>query len=123
MMLYPGLGAVRRMIGARRGCIAFHGWMLPLSFSGSWLTATQTGPRTVLRRLATPRAQASPLPAAICAHEYGALKLIHGNRLCAASLRAIRIAPLTERPCQKVRCTPSCLCILRSHAVTSELEP
>src|SRR5436190_18283184 len=111
------------MIGARRFCIAFHVWMLPLSFSGSWLTATQTGPRTARRRRARPLAQASPLPLAIADQEYGALKLSHGNRLCAASDRAVLMAPLIERPCQKVRCTPSGLCMRRSHASTFELEP
>ncbi len=79
------------MIGAIRACIRFHAWMSP-SPSGSWWTATQTGPSTVFICLARFLAHASPLPLAIADQEYGALKLIQGTRFLAASALAVLTA-------------------------------
>src|SRR3990170_2058589 len=99
MIEYPRLGAVRRMIGARRFCMAFQVCMFP-SPSGSWWTAPQTGPPIDMSRVASRLAQESPLHLAIAAQEYGALKLIHGSRFFAASALAVRTAELTSRPPQ-----------------------
>ena len=96
MMLYPRFGAAARMIGARRACILFHVWMFP-SPSGSWWTATQTGPLTDFIDFASFLAHASPLPLAMADQEYGALKLIHGTRFLAASALAVLTAEAIAR--------------------------
>src|SRR5690242_3288644 len=110
------------MIGAIRACIAFHCCMSP-SPSGSWSTATQTGPPTAFIRVARSLAQASPLPAAMSFQEYGAEKLSQPTRWLAASAVAVLTAEATEPEPQKVRCTPSFLPIADSHGFTSALPP
>jgi hypothetical protein len=52
------------------------------------------------------------------AHEYGAVKLIHGRRFFETSALAVLTAELTEAP-QKVRRTPSRLPMELSHVVGS----
>src|SRR3954471_15868592 len=110
------------MSGARCACMAFHCCMSP-SPSGSWATATQTGPPTDFIFVARSFAQASPLPAAMSFQEYGAEKLIHGTRWFVASAVAVLTAELTEPEPQKVRWTPSFLPIADSHGFTSALPP
>src|SRR4051812_5040379 len=111
------------MIGARRACMAFHFKMSPPSFSGSWSIAIHTGPPAAFIRVARSFAQASPLPAAMSAHEWGAEKLIHGTRFLATSALAMLTAEDTEPEPQKVRCTPMFLPMDFSHAFTSALAP
>src|SRR3954447_5135429 len=94
------------MIGARRACIFFQSWTSPPSFSGSWSTATQTGPPTAFIFVAMFLAHASPLPEAIALQEYGAEKLIHGMRCLAMSAFALEAADAAEPEPQKVRWTP-----------------
>ena len=104
-----------RKIGDNRCCIRFQSAITWESFSGSWFTATHTGPGNAPSLAARSLAHASPAPDAICAHDsgfvvpdaFGVVNDSHGSLPAWTSRLARATAPVTWPPAQNVRCTPS----------------